>query len=78
MYYNGDGTSKDLKEAIYWYAKSAEQGTSEAQSNIGIMYYNGEGTSKDLKKAAHWLKKAYEKGNDRAGDLLTDWELWGY
>jgi TPR repeat protein len=41
MYANGKGTSKDAKQAVYWYKKAAEQGYAGAQYNLGVMYANG-------------------------------------
>ena len=50
MYYNGDGTVKDLKQGFYWYKKSAEQGNPIAQSNIATLYSSGNGIEKNSKK----------------------------
>jgi len=51
MYYNGEGTLTDKKQAVYWYKKSAEQGLADAQCNLGLMYQRGEGTLTDKKQA---------------------------
>ena len=61
-YENGYGVLKDHKEAIKWYAKSAEQGFAKAQSNLGKSYFLGEGVPKDYKKALRWFTKAAEQG----------------
>ena len=37
-YANGQGISKDDKQASEWYRKAAEQGHADAQSNLGVMY----------------------------------------
>ena len=62
MYYEGQGTPKNYKKALYWYEKSAKQGLVEAQNNLGQMYYNGEGVTKDYVIAYKWaaLAKAHE------------------
>jgi TPR repeat protein len=75
MYANGKGTSKDAKQAVYWYKKAAEQGYAGAQYNLGVMYANGEGALQDLSKAKYWIKKAYEGGNARAKEALGAFEL---
>jgi len=78
MYYNGDGTLKDDKQAFYWNKKSAEQGQVDAQYSLALMYYNGIGTLKDYKKAAYWTRKSYEKGHKDAKELWEEYELWKY
>lgn len=62
MYYNGDGTTRDLAKAAEWYLKSAEQGNALAQYNIGMMYQKGEGVTMDAAKSEEWLKKAAAQG----------------
>ena len=58
MYDTGEGVSKDYKQAMHWFKKSAEQGNAEAQYNLGVMYYTGKDTPKDYKQAMHWFKKS--------------------
>ena len=43
MYEQGLGVSKDEKEALVWYSKSALQGNSDAQFNLAVCYENGIG-----------------------------------
>lgn len=57
MYYKGEGTQKDLKEAFYWYQKSATNGVVGAKANLGYMYYHGEGTLKSYKDAFYWIQE---------------------
>lgn len=78
MYYDGEGTLKDPKQAFYWYKKSAEQGHAEAQYDLGVMYYFGVGTEEDLKQAAFWIKKSYENGNEEAKSVWERYELYNY
>jgi TPR repeat protein len=42
--------------------KAAEQGSSNAQYNLGFMYEKGQGTPQDYKKAVKWYKKSAEQG----------------
>ena len=45
VYYHGEGTLQNYKEAVKWYTTSAEQGNADGQFNLGLMYSNGEGTA---------------------------------
>ena len=63
MYAKGDGAAKDSVEAVKWYRKSADQGTADAQLNLGVMYANGEGVVKDSAEAVNWYRKAADQGN---------------
>ena len=54
-----------------WYRKSAEQGDTNAQYELGYMYHNGIGVSKDHTKAAEWYSKAAKGGNVRARKVLS-------
>ena len=40
----------------------AQQGTRNAQYNVGLMYYKGEGVSVDASQGAQWLRKSAEQG----------------
>ncbi len=66
MYEQGLGVSKDEKEALLWYEKSASQGNSAAQFNLGVLYENGRGTAVDFAKANEWYRKASVQGDGLA------------
>ena len=38
-YVNGDGVAKDLKQAVYWYRKAADQGHAEAKEALELFGY---------------------------------------
>ena len=61
-YYNGIGTIKDEKQAVYWWQKAANQGNASAQNNLGACYALGKGVIKDAKQSVYWCKKAAEQG----------------
>ena len=63
MFYNGEMTLTDKKQAIHWFQKAAEKGQTHAQYDLGRMFYSGEGTLTDKKQAIHWFHKAAEKGH---------------
>jgi TPR repeat protein len=65
------------KKAIHLFKKSAEQGVSSAQYNLGKMYHVGIGTVQDYKKAIHWYKKAAEQNNADAQNNLGNMYING-
>jgi TPR repeat protein len=62
-YANGEGVTKDFKQAVYWYTKAAEQGDELSQYNLGLMYANGEGVTKNMESAYFWLLLAAVDGD---------------
>ena len=62
MYANGDGVKRDIKQAIKWYNKAAENGNSYAYSKLGNFY----ASKKDYKKAFKWFLKAAKIGDNKA------------
>ena len=80
--YNAKGDEfylrKYYKEALNWYRKSAEQGNSAAQHNLGIMYRNGEGVKQDYIEALKWYRLSAEQENSGAqfglGNMYRDGE----
>lgn len=67
---------KDYKKAAEWYQKSAIQGDSWAQNNLGNLYRRGKGVAQDYKKAMGLYQQAVAQGNNRAysniGDLYAE------
>ena len=62
MYANGEGVSRDDKQAAFWFRKAAEQGYAEAQLILGLMYNEGQGgLEKDYSQAVAWFRKAAEQ-----------------
>jgi TPR repeat protein len=66
MYVRGQGVQKDHKLAVKWYRKSAEQGNSPAQSNLGLKYREGLGVPKDYELAFKWFRESAEQGDASA------------
>ena len=58
MYDFGEGVTKNLSKAAYWFEKAALQGPVGAQFMLASMYYYGGGVKKDHSKAAYWFEKA--------------------
>jgi TPR repeat protein len=67
-YFEGSGVRKDQTEAVVWLRKSAEQGLSFAQAELGVAYLLGQGTPKDERQALVWLRKAADQPGKPAGD----------
>ena len=51
------------KKAFYWYKKSAEQGNSNAQAELGRIYLTGKYILQDYDQAYSYLKKGISSGN---------------
>jgi len=59
------------KESAKWYMKSAEQGYSKAQFQIGMNYIIGDVVRKNYREAVTWLEFAAEQGHVGACDQLA-------
>jgi len=66
MYFYGQETAQNYKEALKWFQKAAEQELPEAQCNTGLMYYEGKGVPQNLTEALKWLNKAAKQNNPKA------------
>lgn len=62
MLENGQGVTKNDKQAVKWYRLAAAQGNAVAQNNLGTMYANGQGVSQDYEEAAKWYRLAAAQG----------------
>ena len=58
--------SGDYQTAVQEWRPLAEQGNSDAQSNLGLMYYKGIGVPQDYAEALKWYRLAAEQGNSDA------------
>lgn len=58
LYANAECEARDIKKAIDWYRKAAEQGLQNAQNYLGYAYTNGQGVPKDVSKGMEWFRKA--------------------
>lgn len=65
-YEYGTDIKKDLKEALKWYMKAADQSHAQSQYKIGYFYEHALGVSKDMSLAMLWYNKAKDNGNDEA------------
>ena len=54
---------REYTEAMDWYRKAADQGSSQAQNSIGWLYQYGQGVAQDYGEAMHWYRLAAEQEN---------------
>src|SRR5690242_21838741 len=50
-------------DALKWFRKAAEKGTSWGQYNLGLSYARGQGVPQDYGAAMEWFLKAAEQGD---------------
>lgn len=62
----GIGCQQDLRLAVSWYRKAAEQNLARAQLHLGQMYESGKGVSTDPTEAVKWYRMAAEQNNSFA------------
>jgi|SaaInlV_110m_DNA_1040235.scaffolds.fasta_scaffold01725_5 hypothetical protein len=58
LYGLGRGTDLDMKQAVQWLEKSAEQGYKDAQNKLGLIYSNS-----NPEESAKWYRKSAEQGD---------------
>ena len=63
FYYGRNGKKQDYTQAAQWYRKAAEQGHTEAQTDLGYMYERGYGVTKNLKTAVEWYARGAQSGS---------------
>ena len=63
LYLTGEGSLiQDIKKALFWFSKSAEQGDWFSQLTLGDMYFYGVGVHQDYHEALRWYLKAADQG----------------
>jgi hypothetical protein len=58
---------KDIKTAVNWYGKAADQGSSMAETQIGVYYDIGSGHNKN--EGVRWYRKAAEHHDAVAAEI---------
>ncbi len=74
MHETGQGAPKDVKKAVEWYGRSANQGYDNAQYNLGVMLLHGVGVEKNTDAAIELFKKAAAQLNLPAIEALKQLE----
>jgi len=71
-YFYGEGVSQDVKEAVTWYTKAAQQGHTDAMNWLGDLYQDGIFVPQDDNEAVKWYLKAVQKGDAEAQSKLDE------
>jgi TonB family protein len=70
MYLHGTGVTADAAEAATWMRKAAEQGSTVAEYQSGVLSEDGIGVARDYAVAASWFRKAaHQRHADAAFNL---------
>jgi|GEM_PF-2059108 len=67
---HGEGTPRDLPQAIAAYCQAVEMGSADAAFQLGWMYYVARGVVGDDETAARWFTLAAARGHRQAATLL--------
>jgi len=65
MYNFGSGVAKDIKLALKYYTKAANNGLAIAMFNLGSIYYHGTETNRNCKLSLEWWIKGSSLNNAR-------------
>jgi TPR repeat protein len=71
MFVYGQGTARDVKSAMHWMRKAAEQGHKGAQYNLGKIFRDGDGITPNIVAAVYWFRRAASQGHARAQSRLS-------
>lgn len=64
--------TKDYKEAVKWFKKSAAQGYAKAEFFLGLCYERGHGVAQDKNEALSWYRKAQTHGHPDAAKRIAE------
>jgi len=56
------GAPLDLKQALYWYQRAADQGDAGGQTFVAMAYEMGKGVNIDKQEAIKWYRKVIDHG----------------
>lgn len=77
-YHGGRGKPQDGSEAVKYYRKAAEQGSTVAQYELAVCLFNGNnGVLKDYEEAKKWFEAASIDGHSQAQSCLSDMYYYG-
>ena len=68
----GFGEPRNDGQAAVWFRKAADQGSADAQLELGWLYDEGSGMQRDHTKAMMWYRRAAEQGLASAQYQLAD------
>lgn len=59
-----------MKKSIEWFLKAANNGSSDAQFQLGVAYISGSAGRVNINESCKWLEQALANGNADAGMFL--------
>jgi len=65
-YYSGEGTQRNLEEAVKWFMLATEKGDVFAPFVLWLAYLNGKGVQQNFEEALKWLHLAAERDDKMA------------
>ena len=77
MYYNGEQTDKDVKQALRWFRESAKEEYVPAMLRMMQFYRDGEQVKQNFQLSMSWVKKAAATGDPRGQFALADAYIYG-
>ncbi len=77
MYYNGEQTDKDVKQALRWFRESAKAEYVPAMLRMMQFYRDGEQVKQNFQLSMSWVKKAAATGDPRGQFALADAYIYG-
>jgi TPR repeat protein len=63
---DGNGVTRDLERAVFWYQRAAMHGFPPAQYRLAVLYERGTGMTADRERAKIWYRRAAEQGHLKA------------
>ena len=73
-----DLETKDYTEAVSWLEKAANQGDTNAMSELGVLYYYGRGVQKNYETSNSWYEKGAEANDPKCLLYLGMNYLYGH
>lgn len=70
----GDGTVRDIPQAMAWFERAAQQNYPPAQYQLAMLYAQGHGGEENQKSAPELMRRAAEQGYGKARLTLSRWE----
>ena len=64
----------DLKKAIYWYERAANEGIAECKFFLGEMYLDKNNPFYDRDLAYKWFQRASSQGLEEATKIVKNWK----
>ncbi len=77
-YFDGRGTTQDLKESVRWWTASAKAGYPHSCCDLGVCYLYGFGIAKDENNAVYWFREASISNYSPGSSYLGKCHFYGF